>query len=287
MRNACIPILAVLSLTIPLPAPLAAGDVGFIEEFAFAGAPGGDRAKVLEQLVPGTEDYYFYHALDHQHRNQLDQVEQLLAPWIEKHGRTARVVEIENRQALLRYPSDPRRALDYLRDRLALRFDHQREVLGETPSLPTMLSPELIAREPLARRALALHGNTTDGFEDRALEWLSTRELGKEVRRHLLSRLRWPGMPELARMVVDDLAATDSKGFGSLPVHGLLTKDELDECLRLAPDLLGDTQFQNAYLTRLVPPAGVDWQNDAKQREAWPDRPTKAAARSGRPTRAR
>ena len=37
----------------------AENEVGFIEKFALA----PDRAKVLGELVPGSEDYYFFHAL--------------------------------------------------------------------------------------------------------------------------------------------------------------------------------------------------------------------------------
>ena len=37
----------------------AAETIGYAEQFALA----EDWAKALEQLIPGTEDYYFYHAL--------------------------------------------------------------------------------------------------------------------------------------------------------------------------------------------------------------------------------
>jgi hypothetical protein len=56
-----------LRLLLPLviaTASFARGDneVGFIERFALA----ADREKVLTELVPGTEDYYFFHALHYQ-----------------------------------------------------------------------------------------------------------------------------------------------------------------------------------------------------------------------------
>ena len=40
-----------------LPSSATAGDIGFVEDFALA----KDRAAALKQLIPGTEDYYFYH----------------------------------------------------------------------------------------------------------------------------------------------------------------------------------------------------------------------------------
>ena len=39
-----------------------AQEIGFIERFALA----KDRADVLEELIPGTEDYYYFHALHYQ-----------------------------------------------------------------------------------------------------------------------------------------------------------------------------------------------------------------------------
>ena len=42
-----------------------AGTIGFLEDFSLA----PDRAKPLADLVPGTHDYFYYHAL-----HQLNQV---------------------------------------------------------------------------------------------------------------------------------------------------------------------------------------------------------------------
>ena len=72
-----------------------AGEIGFEEDFALA----KDRTVPLKQLIPGTEDYYFYHCLHYQNTGELDKVDGMLKLWIERHGRTGRVVEIENRQA--------------------------------------------------------------------------------------------------------------------------------------------------------------------------------------------
>ena len=37
----------------------AAADIGLVETYALA----ADRAAALRQLIPGTEDYYYYHSL--------------------------------------------------------------------------------------------------------------------------------------------------------------------------------------------------------------------------------
>ena len=110
-----------------------AGEVGFLEDFALA----ENREEALGQLIPGTRDYYYYHCLHYQNTDRLDDVDRMLKLWVKRYNRTSRVQEIENRQALLRYPRNPRASLEFLRQRLGLSFNHQRERLGEKPQLPT------------------------------------------------------------------------------------------------------------------------------------------------------
>ncbi|MBN1443202.1 MAG: hypothetical protein JXA90_10860, partial [Planctomycetes bacterium] len=258
-----------LALCLLSPArPAAAGEVGFEERFALA----DDRAKALEELIPGTEEYYYYSALHLQHTGRLEEVDRLLALWVERHQRTARVVEIENRQALLRYDSDRAGALKLLRERLGLSFDHQRRVAGETPDLPSKLDPQHIGREALTRRALERHKGTTDGFEPRALEWAAGLELDADRLRHLLGRLERPDVDGLAALVVADLKNPRSRGFGSHPIHARLLLQQLDECLRRMPELIDNPQFIHVYLTRLWPGADTDWRRQETEREAYLDR---------------
>jgi hypothetical protein len=263
-------LLAVLPLLAALGslARLSAGEVGFTEDFALA----KDRAEALKGLIPGTEEHYFYSCLLAQEKGDLDAVEGILKAWIERHGRTPRVEEIENRQALLRYPQDPKRSLEFLRQRLGIDFNHQREILGEKPKLPSALDPALISREAYTARALERHRGNLDGFEDRAIETLASAKLDGTLRRVFLSRLRRPDIAGLPALVVEDLKFKDSGGFGSLPIHGLLLLDQLDECLKLRPGLLNEARFVAAYLAKLRPSADGNWQEDAGAREEYLER---------------
>ena len=78
---------------------LRAAEIGYVEDFALA----PDRSVPLGQLIPGTEDHYYYHCLHYQNTEQFDKVDALLADWIKRHNYTPRVHEIQNRQALLTY----------------------------------------------------------------------------------------------------------------------------------------------------------------------------------------
>src|SRR5436853_2423055 len=88
-----------------------AAEVGYVEDFALA----RDRAAALRQLIPGTEDYYYYHCLHYLNTEQYEKAEALFRPWLERLGQTPRLTEIQTRHAPPRYPRHPPRTLAYLR----------------------------------------------------------------------------------------------------------------------------------------------------------------------------
>ena len=232
--------------------------VGFEETYALA----SDRAAVVAQLIPGTADYYYYHCRERLDAGDFAAVRAALPTWIKRHGRTARVVEIENREALLSFGQDQERTYDFLRQRLDLRFQHERVVPGARSDLPTALDPSLLSTNTLTERAFERHRGTVDGFRQRALARLASDALSDEQLHSLLRRLDHPDVPNLPALVVRDLSRRESRGFGSLDVHGLLRRGQLDECVSLRPALLQDSRFVAAYLTRLQPNADVAWHED-------------------------
>jgi len=240
--------------------------IGYVEDFVL----NQDREAALKLLIPGTQEYYYYHCLHLQHTEQFDEVDQMLKAWIGRHKYTARVQQILNRQALLLYGKDSKRTLDRIKERLNLRFDHRREVVVN-PNLPTQLDQKLISRETLTSFATSRHRNT-QGFEDRALDWLAVRKLDAVRRRHLLERLQRPDINGLAKLAVADLAEKNSGGFGSLGIHWRLLPEQLEECLKLRTSLLNETKFVQAWMQKLTPAAHVDWQNDRKEHAAYLDR---------------
>ncbi len=244
-----------------------AGPYGFEEQFAFA----VDREAVLDQLVPGSREDYYYRCLLHQHAGEFDQVERLLKSWIQSHGRDSRVQRIQARQALLTFDGDPAATYDFLRRELGLSFNHRREVPGQMPDLPTRLDPTLISRETLTRRALA-NSKTLRGFNDSALPFLLASDLDGDRLRGVLERLERPDHPNLPALIVRDLDHRQSRGFGSIPIHRKLLAAQLEECLRLRPSLLDDRVFVETLLQRLQPDADVDWQRNGAARQAYLDR---------------
>ncbi|MFP6765611.1 MAG: hypothetical protein VB858_18425 [Planctomycetaceae bacterium] len=241
-----------LSLAFVSAGSTSAADIGFIEAFALA----TDRQEALKLLIPGTADYYYYHALDAQLREDRATVRKHLPLWIKRHGTTARVKEIQDRQALLDYGENPRATLDHLRRELRLSFNHSRRIEGQKPKHPTALNQAQISFS--AYLARTRHIQDLSGVEDRGLERLAHDDLNAIRLRHLLSRLQRPDIPNLTALIVKDLQYKDSRGFGSHTIHKQLTVPQMDELLQLQPGLINTTAFINAYLRKLAPSDDID-----------------------------
>ena len=269
MVRHCCSIMGILcgAVLIGFTAPVESQEIGFVESFALA----EDRQQALQQLTPGTEDYYYYHCLQLQHLQQFDRVEPLLADWSRRYRNSSRIREILHRQALLTYQENPQETLRYLRQQLKVNLSHQRERVGAQPNLAVVLNPELLTRAQWTQRALNRHQNL-NGFEDWALAGLVGEPLNVTRRRHLLTRLERPDHPRLVDLVVEDLNHPTSKGFGSLGLHKRLLRAQLEACLRQKSELLNQAGFVEAYVRKLWPNPDKDWQLDAAERSAYLDR---------------
>ncbi|MBC8289694.1 MAG: hypothetical protein H8E37_05190 [Planctomycetes bacterium] len=260
-------LLLVLSAVVALSSIGAAEEIRYSEDFALA----RDRAEALKQLIPGTEEYYYYHCLYYQHTEQFDKVDELLGVWIKRRKYTAGVHEILNRQALLQYDTKPEAALKRIRERMGLSFNHQRDLLGRKPNLPNQLDQNKISRATLSGRANSRSVNLS-GYTDSALDWLVGTKLSDRRRRHLLQRLRRPDYEGLVELIAADLKMKDSPVFGSFPIHKLLLPSQLKKLLDLKSDLKNQTNFVYAWVANLHPASHIDWQNDRDEHEAYLDR---------------
>ena len=241
-----------LSLVILLGWVAQGTDIGFVEKFALS----ADRKEALKLLIPGTPDYYYYHCLDAQLRGDKGTVKKHLELWIKRHGRTAQVREIQDRQALLDYGANPEATLAHLRRELGLSFSHSRVIEGQKPKHPTALDPKQISFD--AYLARAFRSGDLSGVEGRGLEKLDHDKLNATRLRHLLSRLQRPDIANLPQLIVKDLRNKHSRGFGSHNIHRQLTKVQMDELLQLEPNLINNSNFINTYLTKLAPSEDTD-----------------------------
>lgn len=245
-------------------------EIGYVETFSLA----GDRAAVLNELVPGTDDYFYYHALHAQNTGARPRFQEMMDRWIrERNGNvTPRARELLNRQALLDYEKEPKNALDYLRRELNLYFGHARKTGVRVSQAPSVLDNTRISCETLLKQALSQEHRSLERIEDVGLTLVAGQNINPEQRRNLVARLRRPDYPGLVDLIIADLKYKDSRGFGSHPIHALLTLAQMDELLQKQSSLRNEVAFVNAYLPKLAPEDEIDLDTDAAAREAYFDR---------------
>ena len=262
---------AAVAASIAYPLALHAGnEIGFIERFALA----ADREKALGELVPGSEDYYFYHCLHYQSSRNPAKFNEFMEQWRKRFpDENARRRIIENRQALLDYDATPQQTLDYLKRHLGVTHHHQQEVRDQKPNLPSTLEPKLVSRDVFEREALT-HDQALGGLTQNALEILVRNKaaLTPQQRRALLSKLLRPDVPNLPELVIADLKTPESRGFGEFNIHRALLPAQLDALAQAIPALATNSDFVYARLRKLAPSQDVDVAFDPAEREAWLDR---------------
>jgi hypothetical protein len=241
-----------------------ANEIGFIEDFSLA----KDRKKALQQLIPGTSEYYYYNCLYHQHKKEFDQTDELLKQWIKREGYTKQVKEILNRQALLQYHKSPSKSLNYIQDELNLFFNHQKEIDTHVKKHSSRLNQNIISINTLKKQSISKYRDLS-GFEDAGLDILSPDKLSPEQLRHYLKRLKRPDVKGLAKLVIRDLKAPHSSGFGGYHIHKLMFKNQLDECLKYFPGLIDHSNFVDEYIRKLAPPDNIDLHQDLDEKKAY------------------
>ncbi len=246
-----------LAIMVIMTGHAVAGEISYNERFAL----GGDRTAALKELIPGTEDYYYYNALHLELEGRLVEAKRILDAGVKKFGHSGRLRELENRHALKSYKEKPDYSLRYIIDRLNVYFNHRQKKLKEEVRLPTKLSPSRISFSTLAKYAFD-EKRHTERFENSAFDYLVTAKLTADQRRSLLSRLRRPDYPGIVKLIINDLNYKRSRGFWHHPVHKMLTVDQLEACLKKKPDLIKQTNFINTYLTKLRPNDDVNWMAD-------------------------
>jgi hypothetical protein len=245
-------------------------DLEQLEAFAL-GSP-TEREAALRQLVPGTEDHDYLRALLLQEHGRFAEVDTLLDEWRKRHGDSERRRRIERRQLLRKAAQLDRKALHEIKDELGVELDHQADLESERPRHPSRLADAALdlARvlETAKRRDSGLQALTELGLLlllDRHGELDTTR------RRSLLQRVPWTPRPSLVDAIVADLGERSSRGFGSLPIHTRLTREQLEVVGKRRPEVKKQPAWVDAMVVRLRPPPHVDWQGDLAARRAYLD----------------
>lgn len=237
-------------------------ETSFAEKFALA----EDRREALGELIPGTEEYFFYHCLHFQNELALEQAESILNQWRTKFGDTDQVSKMVARQMMLAYHKNPQRTLKFLRDKLKLNFNHAPPSRDRAAALPTELDNGSFAQEKLIDSLLS-KDRSLGQFENSGLPLLLDRKLTPEQLRALIGRLQRVDHPRVVSRIAEELALKDSRGFGWAGAHQKLTLKQLEDLLEDRPQLLENDTFVRSYTARLAPAEGILLTNKAELRK--------------------
>lgn len=241
-------------------------EVGFVEDFALT----ADREKALQLLIPGTEEYYYYHALHFQNERNLKELNRILEEWKNRFRNSGRRQQIEHREALIRYSDDPKATLAYLRREMGLTLNHQQEGKAREAKYPAVLDQNLVSWKAFLDDALRGSSSLQNLQPSAFYKFLEGNpKLTPSQVRDLLARASTPDLPGLVSLVHTDLKSKESKGFGEFGIHRLLTKAQLEELLALKNDVINSAVFVETYLTRLLPNADESMAASAEVREAY------------------
>ncbi len=248
------------ALTLSSASTVLAEPISWMEKFALS----LDRQAKLGELIPGSDDYYFYHCLHYQTTGQLERSETILRDWLAEHkGReTPAITAMIDRQRLLTYRDSPQRTIDHLVRRLGIKLDHAPPPTQNQRRFPSELDAAKLDTERIVNEALRLN----DALQPLGIQYLAERFRNNETAgipidlSNLLGRVEGPYVDRLDELVVKELASrpANEQRFGNLSAHSYLTLSQLQEVARRVPQVADDNEFVAAMLVRLRPGADDD-----------------------------
>ncbi|MEL6110679.1 MAG: hypothetical protein AAFU85_32130, partial [Planctomycetota bacterium] len=226
---------------------------------------------ILAELIPGSEDYYFYHCLHFQNTSQVARAEAMLKAWIaSRKGRmTSTTHAMMDRQRLLTYDQSPQQTIDYFVKRLGIQLNHSPPVSKGTRRYPSVLG-DAINTQQLVKDSLRSNTRLSSTGMQIAANWFLAGQ-DNQVPISLtdfLKRVNGSYLTQLDQLVIKELRSRPAKSqqFGDRAAHQYLTLEELENVGRAVPTVLDDNAFVAAKLRNLRPSGEVDLGQQPDQR---------------------
>ncbi len=245
--------------------------IGLMEKYALA----DDRGEMIAELIPGSEDYYFYHCLHYQTLGQTDRSEAILKQWLaEKKGRETPVIAgMLDRQRLLTYNESPQRTIDYLVKRLGVNFNHAPPATQGERRFPSEFNAAQLEIASIVDDAMLRNGTLKPmGVANLADRFRSGKTAGLRLSLYdFLDRIDGPYLDDLDELVIKELGSRNDKDkrFGDRRAHRWLTLSELDRVAKSVPAIADDNEFVAAKLAMLRPDADNDISQEPSERLAY------------------
>ena len=258
---------ALACLLLAFPLLLRGDDLRFREKFADPAT----RDEALAELIPGTRDWFFHHALHQQLKGDVAAFEATMEEWRAASIRELRPVSPEGqamlatRELLLRYEASPEKNLGELIERLELEFNDARPDAREVEKLADTLDPAVVSPPAFEEATVRLFRDAPwRGYdESRLLAELERVEALPEAElRDLLQRLRRADHPGVVELVRRGLALEKPIRFGRVSLHSRLTLAQMDELRAVAPGVLASERFALTYLEKLREHGDAEFRRD-------------------------
>ncbi len=229
--------------------------IGFIEEWVLS----SDREATLSKLVPGTDDYFFYHSLHYQQTRQKKKFDTTMKVWeMSLKNKTVHdypLFEVmKNRQIILDYERDPKKCIDELIHMLDLHLDHKRPIPPEDAKIPSTLDPALISTDAFLKEA-AKEGKIYESFRGYLipLELKHAKSFDRAKRLWFLKNIKRADFPGVTQLILAELKEKKHDSFSRIPGTQHLTLDQLIKLEKQHPALRNDASFITARLIRMRP----------------------------------
>ena len=240
--------------------PVHAEPVSWMERYALS----KDRETLLTELIPGSDEYYFYHCLFYQTAGKLERSEAFLADWLaSRNGKESpAIIAMTDRQRLLSYENAPQRSVDYLVRRLGIQLNHAPPVTRHERRFPSELNASVLSVDQLVKDAL----QRRDVIKVAGLRFLADRFLENKTAgfnislRDFLGRVNGAYIDRLGELVIREIKSrsANKQVFGDLKAHQFLTAKELEQLAKEVPKIAVDEKFVTATLRRLRPQGDLD-----------------------------
>ncbi len=234
--------------------------IGWMERYALS----SDREMLLGELIPGSEDHFFYRCLLYQTTGQYEKSEAIIRDWLALHKgqETPAITAMIDRQRLLTYPDSPERTIDHLVHRLGIKLDHAPPVTKNERRFPSEFDSKRIEIDALVKEAL----RRNDPLKPIGIQYLAdlfrkNQTSGiKTTLREFLERVDGPYVNGLDELVAKEISirTVNERRFGDLKAHSLLTLDELKNLAKSVPPIADEETFVHAVLHRMRPGADSD-----------------------------
>lgn len=223
----------------------------------------GDRDALLDELIPGSMEHYFYRCLHQQTQGDVQGAAKTLREWSADNsvGRIGFDI-LQNRQLVLELETDPVTSGKVLAERLGLNTRHQTYRNTRGQRLANRFDLDAINSEQVIESLLKENGELNAVASNWLANWVLSHpndqlagKSSQEILEFLTNTDSLSGSPDAFEIVRRELEGRPERQrvFGDRALHSQLTLDEINALAQAIPALRHSVGVVNAILQRLLP----------------------------------